>query len=144
MGESERRTKGPLRVSREFETHNTHHKQRIIGAHHGTIAHAISRGTKDEHADDMLANAAHIVACWNAVEAVGGDPETVEELVEWLKGFRGAAENPMRCFYSDLKEHGTGYTFGRADFLDMMKGLRAILDRIDDCDDRCLDHPPRS
>ena len=32
-----------------------------------------------------LADAQHIVDCWNAVEAIGGDPGTVAELVEMVE-----------------------------------------------------------
>ena len=32
--------------------------------------------------DTHAANAAHLAACWNAIENIGGDPATVGELVE--------------------------------------------------------------
>jgi len=63
---------------------------------------ALIGGVVDEHRDwrntpsesteereafsaESNANAAHLAACWNAVEAVGGDPATVAELVEALR-----------------------------------------------------------
>ena len=36
-------------------------------------------------------NAPHLVACWNAIESIGGDPETVGELVKALNPLASAA-----------------------------------------------------
>lgn len=31
-------------------------------------------------------NASHLVACWNAVESIGGDPETVAKMIIIVRG----------------------------------------------------------
>ncbi len=42
---------------------------------------ALASGGPDEEADD---NSKHLLACWNAIESIGGDPESVGDLREAL------------------------------------------------------------
>ena len=72
------------------------------GTHDGsTIFDTVSSGRVD--------NAAHLVACWNAIESIGGDPETVGELVEALKKalIVGGTEHPYAfnmCYWCSSAE----------------------------------------
>ena len=48
---------------------------------------SMRRDTPATRPTERDANARHLAACWNAVEAVGGDPDTVCELVGTLRAF---------------------------------------------------------
>ena len=48
--------------------------QTTISGDFGVLANCGKKNEKN------IANAHHLVACWNAIESIGGDPETVVEL----------------------------------------------------------------
>ena len=46
-------------------------------------------------------NAAHLAACWNAIESIGGDPATVGELVDSLEALANMFEGLARVVLRD-------------------------------------------
>ena len=67
---------------------------------------ALASGGPDEEADD---NSKHLLACWNAIESIGGDPETVGELREALNNLclvadciRATGEIPIENEWGEL------------------------------------------
>ena len=78
------RTKGRLVV------HGITGKSAVAAGDIGqTLFQLSARGTPED--------IAHAVACWNAVEAVGGDPATVAELVAALRHLARWADQDWRA-----------------------------------------------
>ena len=89
MCDCPKRTAGPLRVSAGHPW-NLMSDDGIVGA-----TNNYSSPTNCRAIGQANANARHLAACWNAVESIGGDPATVEELVatlRWYVDFESDAE----------------------------------------------------
>lgn len=59
--------------------------------------HELGRVATIMQGADTEANAAHLVACWNAVEAAGGDPAIVAEALDVLTTLQGLCDQNYKA-----------------------------------------------
>lgn len=81
---------------------------------------ALAMNAPDSVAED---NSDHLVACWNAVESIGGDPERVGAMYEALTEIQ---ESLQFVLDSDLEQDGAVHTY----ILKLMRFADSALEEL--------------